>query len=56
MPVVDSKTVTVARAVLTTPQLGEYPPREHVKGASPAGGHVNTEHSSKPKQLNKHSQ
>ena len=39
------------------PWLGQYPPpRQHVTGTSPAGGHVNTEHSSKPKQLNKHSQ
>ena len=58
MPAVDSKTVPVARSVLITP-LAETippPPRQHVTGTSPAGGHVNTEHSSKPKQLNKHSQ
>ena len=57
MPAVDSKTVPVARSVLTTPLARrENPPRKHVTGTSPAGGHVNTEHSSKPKQLNKHSQ
>ena len=59
MPAVDSKTVAVARSVLTAPWLGQYPPpppRQHVTGTSPAGGHVNTEHSSQPKQLNKHSQ
>ena len=58
MPAVDSKTVPVARSVLITPPpwLGQYPPREHVIGTSPPGGHVNTEHSSKRKQLNKHSQ
>ena len=56
MPAVDSKTVPVARCVLTTPWLGENPPRKHVTETSPAGGHVNTEHSSMYKQLNKHSQ
>ena len=56
MPVVGSKTVPVARRDLTTPWLGEYPPTKHVTGKSPAGCHVNTEHSSKLKELNKHSQ
>ena len=50
MPAVYSKTVPVARSVLTTPWLGENPPRKHVTGTSPAGAHVNTEHSSMPKQ------
>ena len=53
MPAVDSKTVPVVRSVLTTPLAERYPPRKHVTGTSPAGGHVNTEHSSKPKKLKK---
>ena len=58
MPAVDSKTVAVARSALTTPLARRILPlpRKHVKGTSPAGGYVNTEHSSKLKQLNKHSQ
>ena len=36
--------------------LGEYPLCKHVTGTSPAGWHVNTQHSSKLKELNKHSQ
>ena len=54
MPAVDSKTVAVARSVLTTPLARRKPPpREYVTGTSPAAGHGNTEHSNKPKQLNK---
>ena len=58
MPAVDSKTAAVASSVLTTPLAGTIPPppRQQVTVTYPAGGHVNTEDSSKPKQLNKHSQ
>ena len=56
MPAVDSKTFPVARSALTTPLARRVPPHKQVTGTSPAGGHVNTEHSSKLKQLNKHSQ
>ena len=38
------------------PWLEEYPRRKHVTGTSLAGLHVNTEHSRKFKELNKHSQ
>ena len=50
------KTIPMARGDLTTPCLGEYPPRKHVTESSPAGGHVNTKHSSKLKEHKKHSQ
>ena len=60
MPAVDSKTFPEARSVLTTPLAGTIPPpplsRKYVTGTAPARGHVNTEHSSRPKQLNKYSQ
>ena len=58
LPAVDSKTVPVARSDLTTPWPGKCPPPSthmHVTWTSPAGCHVNTEHSRKLKQLNKHS-
>ena len=58
MPAVATKTAPVASSVLTTSLAETMPPpqRQQVTGTYPAGGHANTEHSSKPKQLNKHGQ
>ena len=56
MPAVHSKTVPVARSVLTTPLARRKPSTQARDRDFSSRGPVNTEHSSMSKQLNKHSQ